>query len=767
MPEPSAIVKEALARFKLVTEADQPQRDREVADLKFQDPKAQWDEDAALHRGPVVIDGVSIAARPMLSIPKLDQPIQLVLNQERAAHLGVTVTPLDEDADDDTAEVIQGLYRRIEQDSRAHLARSWAFDRAVKCGRGAYRVNTRYCDDRAHPFDQEIRIERLLYQSSAYFDPFAQEPDWSDGEWAFVMSWLPWDRYVSTYGKTDLAKGGSSELDALANEAPTWATTDSSTEDDVHRAVLVAEYWRVERKTRAQVQLDDESVAYEDEIPKGRTIQYDTDGKTPKRRRTIESRTVRCYVLNGREVIDSYDWNGRYIPLIPVIGRELQPVDSARTFVGMIGPGKDAQKLFNYAASQAVESAALEPRAPFDIDPQEIEGYEAFWKQANIRNLPYLPRHKVVNGQPMGPLQRIQADTSKLQLSMMLLNEADKFVQTSTATFEPSLGSLPQKDRSGRAIMALQQQSDAGNSHFLHNLASVSMTYEAKVVLDLLPSIYDRPGRVARILDFEDTASAVILNQPFTRGPDGRPQPAQSAPGLSPRGDVKTYDLRKGSYGVNVTIGKSWQTRLQQGEAEIGAVLQANPALMPLIGPTYFKFRDFPGSPEIAEILKKMRAQQYPFLEQEENQQPDAQQLQAQLQALQQQLQAMQAQLQQAGQIIQTKQVEVQGKAQTEQAKIQAEVQLKQIEAKLKLDLEDARNRTQIAVAEINAMAKGVAIDREAFHAAIARDHTAHQEQLQAAADRSHEWDMAEEARAQLPALPPVQGGPPGNGQTE
>ena len=763
MPEPAAIVKEALARFKLAVEAEAAQRAREQADLKFQDPAHQWDEDAAGARGPLTIDGVTIPARPMLAIPKLDQPIQLVLNQERSAHLGVTVTPLDEDADDDTAEVIQGLYRRIEQDSRAGLARSWAFDRAVKCGRGAYRVNTRYCDDPAHPFDQGITIERLLYQSTAYFDPFAQEPDWSDGEWAFEANWFPWERYTRRYGTTALAKGGASELDALAETAPEWAKTDGVTQDDAGRAVLVVKYWRVERTTRHQVVLEDGGTAYEDALPAGGRIQMGEDGTTATRRRPVETRTVHCYVLNGLEVIESYPWNGRYIPLIPVIGRELQPWDASRIFSGMIGPSKDGQKLFNYAASQAVESAALEPRAPFDLDPQEIEGYEQFWKLANVKNFPYLPRHKVnAQGQPWGPLQRIQADTSKLQLSMMLINEADKFIQASTATFDPSLGNLPQKDRSGRAIIALQQQSDQGNSHYLHNLATISMTYEAKVVLDLLPSIYDRPGRVARLLDFEDNPSAVILNAPFTKDARGRPQPLHTVPGVPAPPEAKTYDLRTGKYSVNVSIGKSWQTRLQQGEAEIGAILQSNPELMPLVGPTYFKFRDFPGSKEIAELLKKMRAQQYPFLAQEQDDgQPDAQQLQGQLQALQQQLQQMQQQLQEAGQIIQTKQVEQQAKAQTELAKVQADVQMKAIEAKLKLDLEDMRNRTTIAVAEINALAKGVAINREAFHEAIAREHQQHFDQMEAARDRTQELAV----QAQQAALVPPAG--PGNGTGE
>src|SRR5947209_6822233 len=136
------------------------------------------------------------------------------------------------------------------------------------------------------------------------------------------------------------------------------------------------------------------------------------------------------------------------------------------------------------------------------------------------------------------------------------------------------------------------------NSHFLHNLADISMTYEAMVVMDLIPAIYDRPGRLAMTLDDEDESLAVILNQPYFEHPQtGRPTPLREGqrPPMMPQGapltpgqppmppvmppgnggppmppqapPVKHYDLRKGSYGVSVDIGKSWQSRLEQ---EIG-----------------------------------------------------------------------------------------------------------------------------------------------------------------------------------------------------
>lgn len=726
MPD-SKLIEEARARFRQARDAMQKQRERETKALRFQVPAYQWDDDARGARQADTIAGIQIPARPVLSIPKLDQPIQLVLNQEKAAHLGVQISALDEDADDDTAEVIQGLYRDIERRSRAGLARSWGFDRAVKCGTGVYRVNTKYCDEGGHPFDQDITIERVLYQDAVYFDPAAQEPDWCDGEYAFVGNFMRVSKIKRLYRKTKLADYEPHEFDELFKEFPEWIRDDGD-----EKAVLVVEYWRKAYTTRTWVILDDGSFSYEDEIPTGRKALKDA------RRRTIQQATVQWSVINPiEELTETQDWNGKYIPLIPVIGRELQPFDKERRWVGVIEPAMDAQKLFNYAASSAVELAALEPKAPYLMAEGQDEGHETEWQQSTIRNFPALHYKPILgpNGQPLGPPTRAQVDVGRLGPSMMLLQQADNFIQASTSTFDPSLGRLPTKDRSGVAIARLQEQSDAGNSHYLHNLATISMTYEAKVVLDLLPRIYDRPGRVARILDFEDNASTVILNAPFMTDEKGRPVPVNgNAQALQQQQqDVKTFDLRKGSYGVNVSIGKSWQTRLQQGGEEIGAILQSSPQLMPLIGPTYFKFRDFPGSTEIAELLKKMRAQQFPFLEQQDGNQPDAQQLQAQIQAMQQQLQMLQEQLQQAGQIIQTKQVETSAKAQVEQAKYTADVQLEQIKATLAERLKVLDNAGKLAVAEVQARMKGVQIDQEAEHEAIALAHEhAHEERMTA-----------------------------------
>lgn len=685
-------IRQALERLALSRDAYGKQVEREREDLSFQIPEQQWPSDIRDQRKPMVVQNVTLPARPMLSIPTLNQPIRLALNAERNAQLGVQVHPVSEEASDETAEVLQGLYRHIERDSRAHIARSWAHERAVKAGRGWYRVNKVLDGDSPDPNDQKIVIQRILYQDSVWPDPFSQEPDWSDGRFAFETHWMPWSTYKKKYKDSALADYDDRGLLELKDRAPEWMKGDGES-----RAVLIAGYWRREENE---------------------------DG----------SFTVFYSVINAVEELEpEVEWDGQYIPLVPTIGEELIPFDTKRWWMGMIRPNMDGVRLVNYAASGLVEAAALETKQSVVLDPEAIENHEEWWNYRNIRNYPYLPYRRFKGTRDLGPPEYLQADGTKMQMNAMLLEHGREFVRIGTGAFEPTTGEDSSRAKSGRAVLALQQQHDQGNSHWLDNLANVSMAYEARVVLDLIPKVYDRPGRVARILDTEDNTETVMLNQPFTLDPRSkRPQPvdlSQAVPG-QPMAGVKHYDLAKGRYGVSVSIGKAYKTRLEQGADELGQLFQAEPQLFQLLGDIYLRFRDFPGHTEAAERMKKMLP---PQLQSGDQADPA------------QQVNALQQQLQQAGAQIQALSKELMARTEqikTESVKHEAQVQIERFKQETERELERMKNATAIRIAEINAAAKGYAT--EAQHAA------AHEAQaLQLSADEQARVAQATEAENQ------------------
>jgi hypothetical protein len=262
---------------------------------------------------------------------------------------------------------------------------------------------------------------------------------------------------------------------------------------------------------------------------------------------------------------------------------------------------------------------------------------------------------------------------------------------------------------------------------------------------------------VARILDREDNAKTVMLNQPFTMNPQTKrpmaampsPQPptapqmgmgmppqgppmgmpgAPPAPPPRPQGKVLHYDLKKGRYGVVVSIGKSYKSRNEEGADEMGNLFQANPSLFPILGDIYLKFRDFPGHLEAAERVKKMLP---PPLQAKDNG-PDPQQLQQQLQQAGQMVEQLTKALDEK-----TKLLEMDGQ------KLQMQAQTAQGDQQAKLEIERMRNETQLAITEMKIRADEATA---MLHAQVSREEltlTQRHQQEMAALQANHAQEQS------------------------
>jgi len=700
-------------RFRLVCDAESKQREREREDLRFQVPEDQWDEDAKRERLGIAPNGTSVPPRPMVSIDLVRQPIQLLDNQFTRSRLSVNLHPVSQEADEELVEAYQGIYRRIERDGQADLARGWAYDRAVKCGRGWYRIVKRHDEDATENpkdpafWDQEIGFEVIEDQFCVYVDPAAVKPDYSDARFLFVTAWMTEEEFKERYPDAEVP-GSQAEWQSLGNQAPEWVNAAGD------RPALVAEYWWKDVN---------------------REMVYGDAG----RKRVREIVTVYCAHMSVLDKpLEVYEWDGKLFPFVPVSGEKLQPVDGDRRLQGIIRPARDPQRFANFAASSLVEGMSLEPKAPWMIPEGADEGYEHEYQQSNVRNFAALHyRPQALGDKLVPPPQRTQVDGTRMTLAMQAFQEAKGFVQSTTGAFQAMLGERPsnQDSQSGRAILALQQQGDAGTSQFMDRMKLVSIPYEAKVILDLIPHVYDRPGRVTSIVTGEDEAKTerIMLGRPFTTNPKG--WPVASMPNAK---GAKVIDLTKGKFGIAVEVGRPFQTRLQEGGEMLGEVLAKAPALMPLVGPTYFEFQDWPGAKEVAEILRKVRDQQYPFLVDDEDQNsPEA--MAARAQAMQGQLQQLQQAYQQAAQALQTDQAKHQAQVEVAQIRAQVEMELAKLKAQLELQVAESKNAADITVARIKAATQAVSdesklreealatglkleADREARHEEMAHD---------------------------------------------
>lgn len=740
-------LKKARERFKLGNDADTAQVQRERDDLAFY-ADDQWPADIRNARnGQQPQNGMpAIPARPTLVINKVKEPVRQILNQERSSDIGIELVPADDFGDlditpDDTEiKLREGLIRRIQRESIAADARTWAFSRAVIAGRGYYLVMTRFLPGKT--WDQEIYLHRIYNQASVVLDPAHEQPDGSDSEWEFMGTWVPWDRYTAE--NPTLADGAdnpfaqSTEADfmGLTEQYPDWYKADGE-----QRAVRVVNYWYTEREAKTLAILDDGTTVWESDLP---------EGVTPTDTRTVVKKQIKhCKIGGGVHELEHGEWAGPDMPIVKVLGEELQPYDNERRAIGMIRPARSSQEGFNAMASKFVETIGYTPLSSLSVDPEAIEDFEAMYAQANTRAFPYLPyRTYDDQGRPLKEAHRPPVDPNVLPMAQGIAL-FDQFVKSTTAVSDPALGQSDPSVKSARHAKFLIDESRQGTSNFLDNLVR-SMRYEGQVINNLLYPIYGtKPGRLVRILNGEHEHEAIRLQPPQQDG-----QMATQGPAASPSQQPQYALTKDANFNVIVKVSKSFDSRREQMFSVMADVISADPMQMAVIGDLLYKSMDVPGHAEMADRQRVMLAPpvQKLLAAKDKGQKYDPA-AEAKMAQMAEQLQHAEAAIQELSKVAEGKMLDYRGKLEAEQMKQQAEIERLRIEAERDIQIQQMKNATAIRTAEIAAEAKGVQNTDKLLHEAQALNHSLAHEAALEQMSQEHERQQAQAAMAHAAAL--------------
>ena len=608
-------------RLQMALSAFSDSREDELDDLRFaagsSDNQWQWPADVLATRGSV--QGQTINARPCLTINKLPQHIKQVTNDQRQNRPSGKVIPADDKADIEVAEIFDGMVRHIEYISDADVAYDTACENQVTYGEGYVRLLTEYCDENS--FDQDIRIGRIRNSFSVYMDPLIQDPCGSDAQWCFLTQDLPKEEFERLYPK---AKPLSSlQAEGIGdNNLSAWIDQDT---------VRIAEYFYIEH-TSATLNLYPGGQSVFADAPEAK--QFEMAGLKPIRTRAVDRKQVKWCKINGYEVLESRDWAGKYIPVVRVIGNEFE-VDGRIHISGLVRNAKDAQRMYNYWASQEAEMLALAPKAPFIGYGGQFEGYEQQWKTANVNNWPYLEVNPDATDGAGGMLplpQRAQPPMASSGLLQAKMGAAGD-IKSTTGQYDSSLGQTS-NERSGKAILARERQTDTGTYHYVDNLAR-AVRYVTRQIVDLIPKIYDTQ-RIARIIG-EDGATDMARIDPM------QPEPVKKIVDQTGKVIEKIYNPTVGKYDVCVTTGPSYMTKRQEALDAMTNLLQGNPELWAVAGDLFVKNMDWPGAQEMAKRFAKTID---PKLLSDDDKPPA-------LQAAEQQMQAMGQEMEQMHQMLQ------------------------------------------------------------------------------------------------------------------
>jgi hypothetical protein len=582
-------------------------------------PETQWPDTIRAER--------ENSGRPCITINKLPTYIDQVVGDERQNRPSIKVIPVDDKADPYIADILSGWIKHIEQTSNYDVAVDHAFEHAVTCAYGAFRVITDYSNDDS--FDQDVYIKKIDNALSVYWGKHS-EYDCSDAKYCFIVSDIDRDEFKSTYNTDPMP---FNETDSQYIEG--WCTENT---------VRVCEYFVKESYIKTIYML-----------PNGRIVdERPFDKALIVKQRKVKAYKIKWYLLSGNKVLDEKDWPGKkYIPIISVWGKEFN-VGGRRVLRGLIRNAKDPQRMYNFWQSSDTELVALAPKFPYIVTAKQIAGHESQWNESHRKNYPYL----IINPdqsapgwpQRQAPPQASSAMVEKIQM-------ADQEIRDTTGLQKASLG-MQSNERSGKAIMERQRQGDTATFAFIDNLAR-SITYLGRVLVDIAPAILDTE-RIIR-LGMEDGL-----------------QKFEAVNVVAEDGKIFN-DLSMGSYDVVVSVGPSFATMREEARRSMSEFIQYFPQAAPFIGDLFAKSMDWKGADDFAERLRYLLP---PEIRDKVNKQDaELKGKQVQPEPPQPPNPQMLAQMEQDKLDIQKKQIEVeQEKVKLEQ--MQVELQLKAAESK-------------------------------------------------------------------------------------
>ena len=285
------------------------------------------------------------------------------------------------------------------------------------------------------------------------------------------------------------------------------------------------------------------------------------------------------------KLLDGEDVAGEYIPLIQVLGITSN-IEGKTYNKGLIRDARDAQKMVNYSETSLAEHIALSPKAPYMLTPRQVEGFEDDYKNANVKNNPFLLYNMdVESGVPAPPPIRQQPGAPPVALFNQV-TRATENLKRIIGIFGGDIGEGG-PERTGAAVVAKQKPSDIGSYVYAYKL-NRAIEYSAKVMNSMIPALYDTE-RDVRIRNVDDTETVVPVNTTVGKAIEKMQKFPATYKGMNPvklvemyqRGDdaAKLNDITEGKYEVVVTVGPSYATARQEASQQMLSLINSVPQI--------------------------------------------------------------------------------------------------------------------------------------------------------------------------------------------
>lgn len=617
--------------------------ERGVEDKEFVTVKgAQWEDGAVARR--------TAEGKPSLEFNLCRAYCRQQINTQRQNRAQVKVVPVDNGADADKANIIEGLIKDTEESSDAESAYDQAAENAVYGAIGFFRIVTDYVSELS--FNQEPRFMTVHNPHAWYIDPQSKALDGSDARWAVGGEWVDKDIIEDKYG-------ASAVVDFAMSEYSDWCNTEDKT-------VLIVEYFKIEEVSDELWMLEDGTTNYKSVLLGEFGVSEDELKPLVTNFRPTTRTEVKWYKASGSEVLEETVFPGKYIPVIPVYG-EVTYIGEERYLHSLVHFAKDPQRLYNYWKSTEAQILQKNQDDILVVDPKGVSGHEEEWRDpSKFAAVHY--KHIDESQQPIPAPYRIGA--AQPPVGVLNAAESAKVAITDILNMHAPIMGGDSQEVSGVAIGMRQRQSETAQFHLQDNL-NKSIRHAGRILLGLYQALYTVP-MVRRIIGADGEAKQINL---FDKTADG-----------------VLADVTIGRYDVRMDTGPSFNTQREQNFALMMQLLSMNPQLFSLIGDILLQNSPLLNAKEISERIRSTMPPQVLG----KGEQIDPEQAKAQIQQLDQLVQKMTADIEMLQKEVNDKDKEHQLEMFKAQLQYEKDIQVAQINAASRADVQELKGAVDL-----------------------------------------------------------------------
>lgn len=503
--------------------------------------------------------------KPRYTFDQTTPIIEQVSGELAKKDFDIKIKPGSGDTSKESAEVMDGIIRAIENMSDARRVYNCAARNGVTAGLDGWLITQKYVDDDS--FDQDLAIEPIAnYVDSVWFDASSKMQDASDARHCFVLEAIGSDAYKSKYPDgSGQSVGSGSDNSAYYHKAD---------------QIIIGQIYYIKEVDRTLYRMTDGSVYKSGPDFDAVVDELEAEGVTVELERKRKDRIVYS------RLFDNKGWLGEeqktvfsMLPVIPVY-MNYKVFEDKRLYRGVVEKLMDAQRVYNYAKSREIEEGALAPRAKYWMTPKQASGFESTLGTMNTNSDPV----QLYNPDSEAPGAPMQSGGAQINQGLMAVSESMRQTIGQVAgMFAANMGDNPGL-QSGVAIEKLQDRGDVMTYSYQESL-EIAISQTAKVLVDAIPKVYTTERQI-QVIGSDGSDEVLALNKPIYDAQSGR--------------IIIMNDISGGRYSVSCNAGPSFRSKQAETVAAVLEIGQVDPSVIELGGDILFSNMTAPGMDVIA-----------------------------------------------------------------------------------------------------------------------------------------------------------------------